>query len=259
VRPLKRKGMTVLLPCIGLAIGWGIWEMLIRIGASGSLIAEAFAPGPSLEALYHQIREGVLLYHAGVSLRRVLIGLGLAAGVGMPLGLAIGYFASLERITVLLFQFLRTVSPLSWMPIAVIALGIGDRAVIFLIAIASVWPILLNTASGVRHLNRSWLWLARSVGASTTHILIHVAIPAIGPQLFTGLRMAVGIAWVVLVPAEMLGVSSGLGYYLLDTRDRLSYSELMAAILGIGVVGLLLDVGIRSLEARWRRLREEQS
>ncbi len=171
----------------------------------------------------------------------------------MPLGLALGYFPSLERITAPILQLVRTISPLSWMPIAVIALGIGDRAVIFLIAVASVWPILLNTASGVRHLNRNWLWLARSVGASTPHILIHIAIPAVWPQLFAGLRMALGIAWVVLVPAEMLGVSSGLGYFLLDTRDRLSYSELMAAILGIGCVGLLLDAGIRALEACWRR------
>jgi len=250
---MKHREMAVLLPCIGLALGWGLWEALTRVAISSAPMAAAFAPAPSLEALYRLVREGVLPYHAGVSLRRVLIGLGLAAGVGVPMGLAIGYFPSLERITAPVLQFVRTISPLSWMPIAVIALGIGDRPVIFLIAIASVWPILLNTASGVRHLNRSWLWLARSVGASTTHILIHVAIPAVGPQLFAGLRMAVGIAWVVLVPAEMLGVSSGLGYFLLDARDRLSYSELMAAILGIGGVGLLLDTGIRTLEVRWRR------
>lgn len=250
---MKRSGMAILLPCIGLGIGWGLWEGLIRIAMASSSMATAFAPGPSLEALYHLIREGVLPYHAGVSLRRVLIGLGLATGAGVPLGLALGYFPSLERITAPILQLVRTISPLSWMPIAVIALGIGDRAVIFLIAVASVWPILLNTASGVRHLNRNWLWLARSVGASTPHILIHIAIPAVWPQLFAGLRMALGIAWVVLVPAEMLGVSSGLGYFLLDTRDRLSYSELMAAILGIGCVGLLLDAGIRALEACWRR------
>jgi NitT/TauT family transport system permease protein len=250
---MKQRGMAILLSCLGLGIGWGLWEGLIRIAVPRSSMAAAFAPGPSLEAMYHLIREGVLLYHAGVSLRRVLIGLGLAVGVGVPFGLALGYFPNLERVAAPILQFVRTVSPLSWMPIAVIALGIGDRAVIFLIAIASVWPILLSTASGVRHLNRSWLWLARSVGASTMHILIHVALPAVGAQLFNGLRMAVGIAWVVLVPAEMLGVSSGLGYFLLDARDRLSYSELMAAILGIGGVGLLLDTGIRTLEVRWRK------
>jgi NitT/TauT family transport system permease protein len=145
------------------------------------------------------------------------------------------------------FQFLRMISPLSWMPLAVMVFGVGDRPIYFLLTFAAVWPILLATAEGVGRLQPSWLRLAASLSATRWETLRYIIIPGILSHVVTGLRLAIGIVWIVLVPCEMLGVSAGLGYFILDTRDRLAYSELTAMVLIIGLLGFLLDAGARGL------------
>jgi NitT/TauT family transport system permease protein len=140
---------------------------------------------------------------------------------------------------------------LSWMPLAVMVLGIGDLPVYFLLTIAAIWPLILNTSAGVTSVDRRWLLLSKSLCATQWETVSRVIIPAIIPHLLTGVRLAIGIIWIVLVPAEMLGVSAGLGYYILDTRDRLAYSELMAVILIIGAIGYGLDAGLRSVYHHW--------
>ncbi len=149
----------------------------------------------------------------------------------MPLGLLVGASRNLEAATTPAFQFLRMISPLSWMPIAVMLMGVGDQPIYFLLAFAALWPILLNTAAGVRQLDPRWLQLSRSLAATPWETLRRVILPGILGHVLTGVRLAIGILWIVLVPCEMLGVSAGLGYYILDTRDRLAYSELMAMVL----------------------------
>lgn len=146
-----------------------------------------------------------------------------------------------DASTSLSFQFLRMISPLSWMPIAVMIWGVGDAPIYFLLSFAGIWPIALNTAAGVRALDPRWLMLARSFSATPAELLWRVVLPGILGHVLTGVRLAIGVLWIVLVPCEMLGVSAGLGYFILDTRDRLAYSELMAMILLIGVFGYLLD------------------
>jgi NitT/TauT family transport system permease protein len=170
---------------------------------------------------------------------------------GVPLGVLTGLSKRFAKGTTPLFQFLRMVSPLSWMPIAVMVLGVGDAPVYFLLAFAAVWPMLLNTAAGVAQLDPNWLLLARSLSATRRETVLHVVLPGITAQILTGVRLAIGIIWIVLVPAEMLGVSAGLGYFILDTRDRLAYDELMAAIVLIGALGYALDLAARWLHARW--------
>ncbi|MFO7074010.1 ABC transporter permease subunit, partial [Pseudomonas aeruginosa] len=118
--------------------------------------------------------------------------------------------------------------------IAVMLMGVGDQPIYFLLAFAALWPILLNTAAGVRQLDPRWLQLSRSLAATPWETLRRVILPGILGHVLTGVRLAIGILWIVLVPCEMLGVSAGLGYYILDTRDRLAYSELMAMVLLIG-------------------------
>jgi NitT/TauT family transport system permease protein len=143
------------------------------------------------------------------------------------------------------------ISPLSWMPIAIMIFGIGDQPVYFLLCMGAVWPIILNTAAGVRNLDPGWLMLAQSMSASRLEMLLRVVLPGILGSILTGTRLAIGMIWVLLVPCEMLGVTSGLGYFILDTRDRLAYSELMAVIVLIGILGYLLDSLARSLQRRW--------
>jgi len=143
------------------------------------------------------------------------------------------------------------VSPLSWMPLAVMAFGLGDLPVIFLVSIASVWPLILNTAAGVAAVDPRRLLLARSFCATPVEIVLRVVVPSILGYVLSGLRLSVGVAWIVLVPAEMLGVRAGLGYYVLDARDRLDYSELVAVIIAIGLVGYAFDSVLRAAQRRW--------
>ena len=143
------------------------------------------------------------------------------------------------------------ISPLSWMPIAVMVFGIGDAPIYFLLSFAAVWPVILNTAAGVKQLNPQWLLLARSLSAPRTEVLFRIVLPGIMGHILTGVRLAIGIIWIVLVPCEMLGVTSGLGYFILDTRDRLAYSELMAVIVLIGALGFALDSLAQRLHRRW--------
>lgn len=231
-------GLSVLL------ILW--WASTALIAAPGSFLRH-FSPLEAFTALGRLATHSDLPIHVLVSLRRVLVGLGLALALGVPIGLAVGSSALLNSATSPAFQFLRMISPLSWMPLAVMVLGVGDRPIYFLLAFAAVWPILLSTAEGVRQLQPAWLRLAASLSATRWETLRHVVLPGVLAHVLTGLRLAIGVVWIVLVPCEMLGVSAGLGYFILDTRDRLAYSELTAMVLVIGLLGFLLDAAARSL------------
>jgi NitT/TauT family transport system permease protein len=239
------------LGLLGLASVFALWWLGMALFSSGAGLTTLFTPQATLSSLLELLQRPELFEHVWVSLKRIFIGLGLALLVGVPLGLLVGSWRNLEWATTPAFQFLRMISPLSWMPIAVMLMGVGDQPIYFLLAFAAVWPILLNTAAGVKQLDSRWLQLARSLSASRWETLTRVVIPGVLGHVLTGVRLAIGILWIVLVPCEMLGVSAGLGYYILDTRDRLAYSELMAMVLLIGVLGFLLDAGARALYARW--------
>jgi NitT/TauT family transport system permease protein len=231
----------------GLGVLLILWWVGTDVMATPLGFLRHFSPTSAFTALAQLATQSDLPVHILVSLRRVVVGLGLALLIGVPLGLAVGSYSQLNAATSPAFQFLRMISPLSWMPIAVMVFGVGDRPIYFLLTFAAVWPILLNTAEGVKSLEPSWLRLASSLSATRWETLRHVIVPGVLGHVLTGLRLAIGIVWIVLVPCEMLGVSAGLGYFILDTRDRLAYSELMATVLTIGLLGFLLDAGARGL------------
>ncbi len=242
-----------LLGLLGMAVLIGIWWLLtVPFSVSGGM-GQRFAPGPSLATLATMLQSAEIWIHIAVSLQRVAVGLGLALLVGVPLGLLLGASSSMNATLSPAFQFLRMISPLSWMPIAVMAFGVGDRPVYFLLAFAAVWPIMLNTLAGVRQLDPRWLQLSRSLSATRWETLKGVILPGILGHVLTGTRLAIGIVWIVLVPCEMLGVSAGLGYFILDTRDRLAYHELMATVVLIGLLGFLLDTAFRELYRLWSK------
>ena len=252
---MKSQSLTspprALLPLWGIGLGLLLWWLFTSPLWHSNPILNDFSPERSFVALLQLFVGGEIMPHILTSCRRVLVGLVLASAIGVPLGVLIGLYRSLESALSALFQFLRMISPLSWMPLAVMVLGIGDLPVYFLLTVAAIWPILLNTAAGVNAVDRSWLTLARSLCATRGETVFQIILPAILSHLLTGFRLAIGIIWIVLVPAEMLGVSAGLGYYILDTRDRLAYSELMAVILVIGAIGYLLDWGLRLAHRSW--------
>jgi NitT/TauT family transport system permease protein len=167
--------------------------------------------------------------------------------------LALGSAPVLARTGGGVFGILRNISPLAWTPIAIIFLGVGDAPVVFLIAIGAMWPIMMNTQAGVANLDPTWLRVSRSLGATRRETLRHVVWPGVRPNVLTGVRISTGLAWVILVPAEMLGVDSGLGYFILDARDRFRYDELVAAIIAIGILGLAIDAVTRSLLGERRK------
>jgi NitT/TauT family transport system permease protein len=244
----RRIVLDRLLPFLGLAVAVTVWWVVSAVFWGNSPLLQGFGPGETIAALCQFFRNGEIWPHLIASIRRVFIGLGLAAAVGIPIGILLGLSPRLERSTSVLLQFIRMISPLSWMPLAVMALGVGDQPVIFLLTVAAVWPLLLGAAAGVNAVDPQMLLLARSLCATQIETVFRVILPSILGHLVTGLRLAIGIAWIVLVPAEMLGVRAGLGYYILDARDRLSYSELIAVILVIGGIGYALDTALRIIQ-----------
>jgi NitT/TauT family transport system permease protein len=236
---------------MGLLLILGLWSIGSLLLMRRTPVAAAFAPMPSLTALWQLLTGADIWLHTVLSLQRVGVGLLLGIVFGVPLGILTGLSRGFSQASTPVFQFLRMISPLSWMPIAVMVLGVGDAPVYFLLAFAAVWPILLSTAAGVAQIDKNWLLLARSLSATRRETVLRVILPGITAHILTGVRLAIGIIWIVLVPAEMLGVSAGLGYFILDTRDRLAYSELMAVIVLIGALGYLLDHLARWLHTRW--------
>ena len=241
----------LLLPFAGLLAAALLWAAGAGWLGATTPVASAFAPQATAEALQALLFGRDLWGHVAFSLQRVAVGLAIALVLGIPLGVLTGLSPLFSRATTPLFQFARMISPLSWMPVAVMALGVGEAPVVFLIAFAAVWPIVLNVASGIQAIDPLWLTLADSLGANRLERLWRVTVPAIATHLLTGIRLAIGLIWVVLVPAEMLGVQAGLGYFILDTRDRMAYPELMATILFIGLLGFLLDWLARVAHRRW--------
>jgi len=236
VRPLA-------LSALGVAALFALWWIGGAIVAANPRTASFadFAPAPALARLAAMIGSGEAWSMTAPSLWRVGLGLGIAGAVGVPLGILIGRMPTARTITNIPFQFLRMISPLSWMPIAVMAFATWDAAIVFLITVAAVWPILFSTAAGVRRIDPAWFKVARNLGAQPLHLLTAVILPAIAQDILTGLRLALGVAWIVLVPAEYLGVKSGLGYAINDARDTLEYDRLAATVLIIGIIGFLID------------------
>jgi len=234
----------------GLALLLVLWWLATDLLAAEGSFGRRFSPTVAIPTLFGLL-GGDLPLHIYVSLKRVAIGLALALLIGVPVGLMVGTSRLTEAATTPAFQFLRMISPLSWMPIAVMIFGIGDAPIYFMLAFAAVWPILLNTAAGVRQLDPHWLLLARSLSATRWETLRRVILPGILGSVVTGMRLAIGISWIVLVPCEMLGVQAGMGYFILDTRDRLAYDELMATVLAIGIIGYGLDLAARSVTDRF--------
>jgi len=175
------------------------------------------------------------------SLYRIGGGLLFAIIIGLPLGIAMGRSRIFSNLSNAPFQFLRMISPLSWEPIAVIVFPTWDQAIIFLIAVASVWPVAFSAAAGLSKVDPAWFKVARNLGARPWHMLSQIILPAIAHDVLTGIRLALGVAWIVLVPAEFLGVTSGLGYAIEDARETLSYSHLTAMVVVIGIIGFALD------------------
>ena len=228
---------------LGIAIFVALWWLGGYLIASDPDMAafSDFAPLPTFLMLGHIIADGSLWGSIWPSLYRILMGLAWSIAIGVPVGIAIGRVRAVRSLTHTPFQFLRMVSPLAWMPIAVLVFATWDGAIVFLITAAAVWPVTFATANGLRKLDPHWFKVTRNLGARPLALLRYILLPAIGQDVLTGIRLALGVAWIILVPAEYLGVTSGLGYAINDARDTFEYDRLTAIVLAIGAIGFALD------------------
>lgn len=248
-----------------------VWEVLCRVPASAAVSAddeyallmgeaeqEARVPPPSV-VLAHAYAElsqpfydngpndkgiGIQLAH---SFYRVLTGYLLAALVAIPIGFVIGMSPLMYRALNPFIQILRPISPLAWMPLALFVIKDSQTSAIFVIFICSVWPMLLNTAFGVAGVRRDWINVARTHELSPLRTAFSVILPAAMPTILTGMRISVGIAWLVIVAAEMLVGGTGIGYYVWNEWNNLNLASVIFSILMIGVVGMLLDLLLGSV------------
>ena len=178
----------------------------------------------------------------GYSLGRVALGFGIAALIAIPLGFLIGMSPMLYRALDPFIQVLKPISPLAWMPLALYTIKDSSISGIFVIFICSVWPMLINTAFGVAGVRREWLNVAKTLEVSRLRLAFEVILPAAAPTILTGMRISMGIAWLVIVAAEMLVGGTGIGYFVWNEWNNLSLTNVIFAILVIGVVGMLLDM-----------------
>ena len=217
-------------------------------------------PWQVVTGAWELVEDGTLALHIGASLFRVAVGFGLAFVVAVPLGLWMGWVRGAFYTLNPLFQMLRPISPIAWIPVAILWFGVGNLSPIFLIFISSVFPMMVQTTMGVRTIDRRYLRAAANFGVSRSVLFRRVVIPAVLPEVIVGMRIGLGVAWLVVVAAEMVALSSGLGYLIMDSRNAGNrYDLVIASMIIIGVIGLLLDGLTRLLErlktVRWRYVR----
>jgi NitT/TauT family transport system permease protein len=206
------------------------------------------------------LENGTLWRHIGASLLRVGTGFSLAVCIAVPLGLWMGWVRGAYNTLNPIFQMLRPISPIAWIPIAILWFGVGDASPIYLIFISSVFPMIVQTTVGVHTIDKRYLRAAENFGVSRTTLFTQVVIPAVLPQVLVGMRIGLGVAWLVVVAAEMIALRSGLGYMIMDSRNAGNrYDLVIAGMIIIGIIGLSLDSTMRRLERiRWVRWRYAQ-
>jgi NitT/TauT family transport system permease protein len=243
----------VLPPIAVIAVIVGVWWAVVA--ATGSVVFPT--PWQVVTGTTELIRDGTLWLHIGASLFRVGTGFALAVLIAVPLGLWLGWVKGAYITLNPVFQMLRPISPIAWIPIAILWFGVGDVSPIFLIFISSVFPMIVQTTVGVHTIEQRYLRAAANFGVSRAVLFRQVVIPAVLPQIIVGMRIGLGVAWLVVVAAEMIALRSGLGYLIMDSRNAGNrYDLVVASMIIIGLIGLLLDGLMRLLEGlktvRWR-------
>jgi bicarbonate transport system permease protein len=251
----QKRGQDIFLPILGVLGFLIIWQIfstsgLTRLPGPISLWTEPRTRELLLYPFYDLggLDKG-LFWQTMASLGRVAKGYSLAALVGISVGVLVGGNRMLNKALDPLFQFLRMVAPLAWVPIALVALQKNQPAAIFVIFITAVWPILINTAEGVRQIPQDYQNVARVLKLSRKDYYLNIVFPAALPYIFTGLRIAIGLAWLAIIAAEivMSGIV-GIGFFIWDAYQQNYISEIILAVIYIGAVGLLLDRAIAFLQ-----------
>jgi sulfonate transport system permease protein len=233
-----------------------VWES-IALGVNSR-----FLPGPVMvaETFVQMTASGELFKHAAVSLARVVAGFFLAVGVGVPLGILMGWSRKVESFSVIV-ETLRPIPPLAWIPLAMLWFGIGFQSKVFIIFIGAFFPVLSNSFLGVRETQPYLVEAGRVLGATDHQILRKIVIPNSFPSILEGLRIGLGIAWMCLVAAELTGLKTplGLGYLIMEARDLGRADVVMAGMIAIGVIGYIMNFSLTWAEGKLVRWKGDQS
>lgn len=245
---LPQKSVIIVLSLLA-------WEILPR----AEIIDPVFLPSLStvIESLFLMITSGELLKHTLISFQRALIGFGLATALAVPLAFLIGWFKTIEKYLDPPLQAFRQLPTLALFPVFILVFGIGEVSKIAIIAKATFWPIFLNTVSGVSQLDPLLVKTARSMGVTSFGMFRRVVLPATIPSMFSGLRLSATTALLMLVAAEMLGASSGIGFLIFNTEARFMIPEMYAAIMALTFYGIVLNYGLIAVQKRVSRWKEE--
>jgi len=251
---LHNAANATIAPLLGILAFIGFWSLLAQYSeglpgpiSTGSAALELFRD-PFYDNGPNDMGIGWNIIN---SLGRVGVGFGLAALIGIPLGFAIGRFAFLAGMLAPIISLLRPVSPLAWLPIGLLVFESAGPASIWVIFISSIWPIILNTAAGVASVPQDYLNVARVLKLSEFKVLTRILFPAVLPHLMTGIRLAIGVAWLVIVAAEMLTGGIGLGFWVWDEWNNLNVEHILIAILIVGLIGLALEQALLLIARRF--------
>ncbi|MES2502140.1 MAG: nitrate ABC transporter permease [Pseudomonadota bacterium] len=245
---------AVIPPIFGILLFLGLWTLLSH--------QQPILPGPlstwhsAVELFSHPFHENSLDdqgigWNILSSLERVCLGFGLAALVGIPLGFMIGRYEFISRMTAPVIGILRPVSPLAWLPLGLLVMGAAGPAAIWVIFISSIWPMVINTAVGVSKVPQDYMNVAKVLNLSEWKIITKISFPYVLPYMMTGVRLSIGIAWLVIVAAEMLNGGAGIGFWLWDEYNASNYEHIIIAIFVVGIIGLLLELGLSMLAKRF--------
>src|SRR5712675_2678274 len=257
---LRLKGLERWIVPVLILVGWEIFSR------SGTLPA-ALLPAPTTVLRSWadwvfatdgntQTYSGSWIFDTGASITRVMAGFGIATALAVSLGVAIGWSRRIETIIEPTLQVLRPIPPVSWIPLAIIWFGIANKPAIFLVFLGAFFPVLMNTIHGVKTVDHNLVRAGAMMGATERQLLASIVFPAALPSIFSGLRIAIGSAWMLTVTAEMVAVKSGLGYVLWDSYYFLRYDLVLAAMISIGLLGYLSDLGLKAIMGRvlhWQR------
>jgi len=257
-KPATRGGLQALRmalpPIIGLALFLGIWALIAQQSPNlpGPIKTWASAVQLFSDPFYRKgPNDQGIGWNILASLQRVGLGFGMAAAIGIPLGFMIGRFKFLNDMTAPIISLLRPVSPLAWLPIGLLVFQAANPAAIWVIFISSIWPMIINTAVGVTRVPQDYMNVAKVLNLSEWKIFTKILFPAVLPYMMTGIRLSIGVAWLVIVAAEMLTGGVGIGFWVWDEWNNLNVEHIIIAIFVVGIVGLLLEYALLLLAKRF--------
>jgi len=246
---LRLQKLNHLVQYIGLSLAIiAVWQGVFQLGYLNPVLL----PPPSQVVLtfWDLLKTGALVRHIAISILRVLEGFGIAAVLGLGLGIAIGLSKAMDRLTDLIIQVVKPIPPIAWIPLAILWFGIGEQSKVYIIFLGAFFPIIINTIDGIRQTDHKFVEVARILAVPRFKFVRQVVLPGALPAIMTGLRVGLMVAWMCVVAAELIAAGSGIGYLIMDARQLSQSDVVIVGMITIGVIGKLMDSLIKRLENR---------